>query len=312
MTRTVASGTFCDVVALPAGGSCFVYLTATELVMEFMQASGEVSNIWRTPAPHMPGLYLRAAANAMGQVAAAYQGQDGQLYSVVEGGTLRPYGLTYGGFVVGLYASGNDFRAVVQRSATGVQVISLPSGAQYGTAVMKGTSQGFRDVLPDGTFVRGDDAFVMSTHGLTVHQYMTRGSVTVGQVAGGIAAVTSNGWWLAVASQNAFEPHVAIDGTTVLVCARTDRGATLARYAAPYPVQAWPTPTPPPQPVPVMDKPKIDVTRWAPIVSTGVLLEFDVKALSAHVKIFTEDGGIKATVTTPAGSDTTGTYRKVI
>ncbi len=247
--RILPNAGSCDVVALPGGGAAWVYLTGAELIIDRVRADGTPWTTVRTPAlkalgPNqtVPSGYLRAAASPAGSVVAGYQGQDGRLYVTIDGLPLRAFGLAFGGHPVGFYwsAASSRFVALVMRSTVQLERIEIPSGTVLEKIAVKSTAQGLRDVRPDGSFVLADNATEASVGGLNLHEPMTRGAVTVGQMSAGIAAVAAGGWWLAIAEpfpQVAYEPHIAVDLGTVLVCARTSQGATLARFPPPYPLQ---------------------------------------------------------------------------
>src|SRR6185436_10369033 len=73
--------------------------------------------------------------------------------------------------------------------------------------------------------------------------------------------VLAEGRIFAVIVGNAFEPHLAVDGQTFAIAARTERGAALAIVSPPYPPGIDTTPEPPivvpPDPKPTQGMPNL-------------------------------------------------------
>ena len=120
---------------------------------------------------------------------------------------------------------------------------------------MPATSQGFRDIQPDGTVRRGDDYMTANFLGRQLWAYAQRGAITVGQCDPPAVCAVAEGRVFSVVIGNAFEPHLALGAAgTFAIATRTERGAALAIVAPPYPAAdtapAPPTPTPDPTPPP--------------------------------------------------------------
>jgi hypothetical protein len=212
---------WCDVCPTP-DGFAFVYSVDGAVVCEVNE-----QEIWRTAVPTDHLRYLRCALSPYGEVEAVGVGADDIAYLVGRMGVER-WGPAFGQNSVGLYHDGL-FQPVIQRSSESYSIgrdhpwVAFPPD-------IRGTSQGFRDVYPDGNIVFGDDAHVVTLEGHTFHKPNTRGEVLVGQING---TDQIDGWhrldrvrFTAIPGP-AFEPHVAQRGLQYAICARTPHGAAL-------------------------------------------------------------------------------------
>jgi hypothetical protein len=270
MSVTYFSGRgWCDVIALPDGGFAGVYYVDGAVVC--VRLGG--AELWRVSVPTDHLRYLRAACSPAGDVAAIGVGSDDIAYVVTRSGAVR-YGQAHGQNPVGIWHDGLQFVPVIQRTSesysVGQEWIAFP-------ADIKGTSQGFRDVLEDGTIIFGDYAHVQHVNGVTLHKPMGRGRVFVGQIDGsdridGILNPTAANFLRFTAIPGpAFEPHVAasVDQSQHAVCARTPHGAAFL-IVPPYPpVGDSNTPIPPdpepPDPKPEEPKP-VAIPDYKPLV----------------------------------------------
>lgn len=204
--------------------------------------------------------YLRGASNPLGHVACLGVGADDHAYLVTPDG-VTDKGVVVGQNPVGLYWS-DGWVAVLQRTnfvySVGGRLFAFP------TTDPDGTSQGFRDVTPDGTIVFGDDAHAIEIGGVQLHEPNTRGLVTVGQIDGTdqIDGVRITQRFASIEGR-AFEPHLAWNGLDdYAVVARTLRGAALSTHP-PFPP---PVVIDPPQPV---ERPRCTITSYPTTVKVG-------------------------------------------
>jgi hypothetical protein len=212
---------WCDVCPTP-DGFAFVYSVDGAVVCEVNEQER-----WRVAVPTDHLRYLRCALSPYGEVEAVGVGADDIAYLVGRMGVER-WGPAFGQNSVGLYHDGL-FQPVIQRSSESYSIgrdhpwVAFPPD-------IRGTSQGFRDVYPDGNIVFGDDAHVVTLEGHSFHKPNTRGDVTVGQING---TDQIDGWHRAdrvrftAIPGPAFEPHVAQRGLQYAICARTPHGAAL-------------------------------------------------------------------------------------
>lgn len=203
---------------------------------------GDAWASYPVPTDHLR--YLRGASNPAGEVAAIGVGADDHAYLVTSAG-VHDVGVAAGQNAVGVYWSIDNWVPVLQRTNTVYSVGDVVRKFPF----PEGSSQGFRDVKPDGTIVFGDDAHVVTLAGVTLHKPCTRGAVTVGQIDGSdrIDGVIA-GLHFSAIDGPAFEPHVAQgDGEQYAICARTGAGAA-SILVPPYPAVPVQPPTQPPDP----------------------------------------------------------------
>lgn len=210
---------WCDVCALPNGTFAFVHSMAGAVYLN--------GTVVAVPVDHLR--YLRAASSPSGDVAAIGVGGNDRAYLIASGGWVD-YGIVFGQNSVGIYFGSVGWVPVIQRT---------PHTWTFGNMGMSfpwPTSQGFRDVKPDGRIVYGDDAHVWRVEGVNLHAPMERGEITVGQIDGSdrIDGVGPAGRFTAIPGP-AYEPHCADNGRGgFAVCARTPLGAAF-RLLPPFP-----------------------------------------------------------------------------
>lgn len=189
-------------------------------------------------------LWLKVAASPDGQVACIGHGPDDHAYLVTYA-AVRELGPCYGENSVGLYWEG-DWVPVIQRDGFHYSV----GGVLESFPFPEGTSQGFRDVRPDGEIIFGDHAHVATVEGVVLARPVTRGQVTVGQIDGTdqIDGVFSGDGmhFLSIPGQ-AYDPRIAWDGSdSYAVVARTGSGAA-CHVHPPYDEVPGPEPEPEPE-----------------------------------------------------------------
>lgn len=237
---TYRPGSWPDVGVLPDGRPVLTYLRGTTLCCE---VAGVVT--WSVLLSEN-GLYQRMAVSPLGKIVCAWQGgQSGLLTVVLDGWPPITLGPTRGQNVCGCYWVGERAAVVVQRSATRFERVSIPDGTVLEVMFVAETSQGVRDVRPDGSYVLGDAARSTSVNGWTLSQPMTRAIWTVGQADPKAIklARTDQEYVTTALTGDAYEPHVAVSGDTVYACARTPKGAALAVLTPPYPARETPVVT---------------------------------------------------------------------
>ena len=253
VTRSTFAGSWPDVGVLPDGRVVLTHLNrrADPPALTCVIDGGRA---WQVPLIES-GLYQRMAVSPSGRVLCAWQGVSGVLWVSVDGGLPVPYGRTYGQNCVGVYWDGETPRVVVQRTATRLDTLtadlSTPSVAD--SQIIPATSQGLRDVRPDGTIILGDAAMRTTIAGWLLSQPMTRGVWTVGQTDPPAIRVarTDRPYVTTLIPGDAYEPHLAVWGETVYACARTPVGVVLAVLTPPYPAhEPFGVVVPPPVPVP--------------------------------------------------------------
>ena len=190
-----------------------------------------------TPLPE-GGLYQRLAVSLSGRTLCAWQGASTGLATIaLDEAKPQSRGRTYGQNCVGVVWAGDEPRLVVQRTATSYEVVQAETGDVISRFSMAPTSQGFRDVLPDGTPILGDAALRRTMYGWLFSQPQTRGPWTVGQTdPAAIRLARQDRVYVTTAIPgDAYEPHLAVAGDKVWVCARTPAGVILATLTPPYP-----------------------------------------------------------------------------
>lgn len=233
---TVRPGAWSDVVKAPDGFQ-FVRATALEVVVE----RPDGSLVWRVGLPE-PILYLNAAVSDTGVVQAVAQGNHtGDAYLLTPLGANPLIG-SFGQNATDIaWLPGRGFVYYVQTSPTTYQ--EFDSGACAPTVdrqrrcvtVMAATSQGFRDIQPDGTVRRGDDFISTVIRGRMFWSIAQRGPITVGQCDPPGICVDAEGKTFTVFKGNAFEPHLALAGSTFAIATRSEFGAALVIVSPPYP-----------------------------------------------------------------------------
>lgn len=225
-------GNYCDVMALP---SVFVWIHAQGAVLTCERENGLV--LWATTLDE-PALFWRACASPEGAVLAVGQGQSGQLRAVLDGHDLGRLGATAGVTPCVARWAETHFEVACQVTPTRYTVRAVSAGA-LGPPVphdMPATSQGFRDWHPTSGLIRSDDAFRTTLHGWTLYQPMSRDGATAGQSDPPAIRLALPDRVCTAIPGDGFEPHVAVLGDRIAICARTPQGASLALLAPPYPV----------------------------------------------------------------------------
>lgn len=257
---TYRPGSWPDIGVLPDGRVVLTYLNRK---LDPPALTCEIAGVraWQVQLPE-GGLYQRMAVSPSGRIICAWQGGGtGLLTVVIDGGVAKTYGPTKGQNVCGCYWIEQDAVVVVQRTSTTFDRLLVPSGTLLERLTVPATSQGVRDVLPDGLIILGDAARSLRLHGWALLQPMTRGLWTVGQAEppAAIRLAGPDRVFVAIPGDG-YEPHVAVSGDTVYVCARTHKGAALAVLQPPYPAHE----------PPVVDVPVIGRRLWCGWFTFGV------------------------------------------
>lgn len=235
--RTLYAGSWPDVGILADGRIVLTHL-ARRMETPALTCVIGGAQAWRVSLSE-GGLYQRMALSATGRVVCAWQGVSGQLWVSLDGQPAKARGNAFGQNGVGCYWNGfgDNPRVVVQRSATQFETIDGANGVLLDAWTVPATSQGVRDVLPDGAVILGDAAIRTTRYGWVFSNPTTRDIWTAGQTdPKAIRLARSDSPYVTTAIQgDAFEPHVAVWGATVAVCARTLEGVTLAVLTPPYP-----------------------------------------------------------------------------
>jgi hypothetical protein len=260
---TYFPGSWCDVVAT---GSAFVFLRSV--------SGGVAIDDLFIPGPALG--YLRGGVSPTGEAAAIGGGQDDHAYLVTPEG-YKDLGVCFGQNPVGLFWR-DGWVPVVQRSA------AMYTVGDTEFLFPEPTSQGFRDIWPDGAIVFGDRAHVATIAGVTLHKPMTRHLLTVGQIDGTdqIDGVL-DGQHVRIIPGPAYEPHVAHLHGQYAVCARTPHGAALVLSADFVRVVPEPEPKPEPQPEPEPEPQPEPVTMKIP-----QKVKDNIRALYAKHKTLSE------------------------
>lgn len=251
LSVSVRPGSWADVVKAPDGFR-FVRATATMVVTE--RPDGALT--WQSPIPE-PILYLRAAVDDAGTVEAIAQGNNSGDAYVIRSSGVTSLGQSFGQNATAIaWFPARGWAYYVQTSPS-TYLVTEPAGPCSTPCLvsMPATSQGFRDIQPDGTVRRGDDYFTGPFNGRQLWEYAQRGAVTVGQCDPAAICAAVDGRTFTILSGFGFEPHLALDGRTFAVAVRAAGGAALVIVEPPYPaadgVLVPPSPAPPiPAPAP--------------------------------------------------------------
>ncbi len=204
---------------------------------------------WATNARE-PLMFCRCAVQGA-TVTSIHQGNTTGTAYLVSSSGVQSLGPTFG---VQPVAIDDTYAYVVRDSRTydrirlsdGV-VDSLPHGAP-------GSSQGISDVRPNGDIWWADAMRHVFYPGLTLTYPNERGGVFVGQAdPPQIAGRGVDGFFTAILGES-YEPHIAYNGRTWAIVARTPRGAAYVE-APPFPAfitaPVIPPPAPKPEPAPM-------------------------------------------------------------
>lgn len=230
---------------------------------------------WRIEAPE-PLLFCRCA-NWQGLPISIHQGNNTGYAYLVTPQTIIAHGPTFGVQPVIV----DSTYAYVVRSPNVYDRINLDNGgSEQFPSGAPGSSQGISDLV-DGVLWWADLHRTVERGGITFYYPNQRGSVVVGQ-ADPAQCAGWNGFNLFTAvNQPAYEPHVAYNGASYAVVARTGAGAAYLEVppyppfvTAPEPPEPEPGPEPeppdpgpeppdPPQP-PLPDEPYYRVRMYGP------------------------------------------------
>lgn len=237
---------WCDVVATPFDFA-FVYVEGNDVVCSFSTGA-----LWRVTAPE-PLMFLRAGVKADGTVVAAGQGNvTGTCWLTVGGAPFVSAGPTFGVQPVAFRGE----QLLVVRTSTLIEVLGLNGEIVEPPLEQLASSQGIRDVTPEGQIRRADDWFFRDFPLGRLIEPSERQGVTVGQLdPPQIAGNGPTGGFTAILGE-AYEPHIAYRNGRWAICARTPHGPHLV-VVPPYPALVGATPAAPdPQPTPIPEPPK--------------------------------------------------------
>lgn len=249
------SGLWCDLAYDAAGHLFWAYSVPGAVVVE-----KNFTPAWQQPVPTGFLLFTRIGIDRDGAVYACGAGHDDHGYMVSSAG-VRDFGLAVGnnpvafGLVNGdlcvwiVYALGAPVRYRIVRVRDGAVIRDNQPGIA--------TSQGIRDITPDGSIVWGDPTYgPLVVDGHTFNQYQQTANYLVGQRnhPDGIGALVGESYWTPLTTPNALlGVHGAWHNGTLAVCGYF-QGAHAGTFTPPYPVDAVPSPVPPP-PVIVLPPP---------------------------------------------------------
>lgn len=183
--------------------------------------------VWQQAAPESL-LYCRSSVQG-GQVLTVHQGHDTGKAWIVGNGLVRDLGPSRGQNPVGI----DLHEAYVVDPVFGRynRIGLIPQWLPFPSNLPPDSSQGLCDVQPDGTLVWLDLHRAIVISGVTFTYPNVRGSVTVGQIEGGIGAAVGGKVTLVIPGSFCAEPHVAVSPNgNVAICARTDHKPNGAAY----------------------------------------------------------------------------------
>lgn len=245
-------GEWCDLVARPDGTVAWIYQRGTLIECELADSG---ARLWALEVGRKL-LFLRAAADDFGHMAAVGQGHDGQAAVIIAGRTTPVLlGGTFGTNPVEIAGLADGWRVYVQRAADAYDVVQVsPDGALVSstTVPMAPTSQGFLDVY-DWTVITQDAG--RHRHGLVLPNQSPDGTVWVGQhpTEDTLAVYDQlTGQVTRLGTGVAQPPHITQDARgRYFVCAWRHDGAWVEHYERPFrDVGPTPIPTPIPNPTP--------------------------------------------------------------
>jgi hypothetical protein len=258
-----------DVCELPSGG--FVHVVAERFAVAAYSGSSDSAPIWRQPVATDFLRFLRCAVSSGGEIRAIGQGGDGQAWFVGPG-VAEMLGPTHGVNPVALRHDGERWVAYVVDRPDRYRMIQLDGEAKE--MPMPWSSQGIRDVLPDGTVILGDHTYAGTFEGYGFGEYQRRNGVVVGQHGFGVGVLLEpqRHFFKARSGQTNFGVHMARSTAGLAVCALTEEGAYFAEFAPPFPphepvpsVQPPATPVPvPPVMAPQPERPAVTISHYAP------------------------------------------------
>jgi hypothetical protein len=255
-------GSWADVCALPDGRFVGVHSEMGKVVAQII--GGPV--LWETVIPTDIARYQRCAASDAGEVRSIGVGADDNAYVTTAAGST-PLGTVGGQNCVAIGWNGRafvTFRTLYDpatreiktyaRMVDGSDDVILPIPIGH-------TSQGFREAIPGASpmedrIIWSDNLRFQFVAGRVLHKPSERNGVIVGQINGTDAIQGWNGaqFFHAIDGQ-AYEPHIAFNGSAYAIAARTGRGAAFV-VVPPYPAIDAPPPPPVEPPPPVVVPPK--------------------------------------------------------
>lgn len=276
MKVATREGLWCDVCPLPSGG--FAHVVAERGAVAVYAGADASGPIWRQAVATDFLRFIRCAAAPDSSVLAIGQAADGRAW-LVGPGIAEALAATHGVNPVAIRHDGRHFIAYVVVAPDRYQRIRL--NVDSTDVAMPWTSQGIRDVLPDGTVVFGDATYTGNFEGYTFGEFQRREGVIAGQGENlvGVLIEADHHFFRARTGPVAFGVHFAKAGPRLAVSALTEGGAWVAEFDPPYPPHESPAavapppivtpPTAPPPPPPVQAvPPAVTITNYEP--TTGV------------------------------------------
>jgi hypothetical protein len=269
-------GTWCDVCVLPDGRIAFVRVQGNSVVCEI-----DGVEAWRVDVG-VASLFLRCEALADGTVAAIVKANDPQGSALlILRGVVKNLGATAGNNPVAITAT----HAYIVNGPATAHRVRFDDGFSEPVPLLW-TSQGIRDVRPDGTgsyiVISADGTYASVVRGYNFGEYQTRGDLTVGQHGYGIGVLTKvlnaqgkpvDYFFGARFGSVNYGVHGAQSGSRIAVCAYTEGGSYYQDFTPPYPASPnsgttapnpgtpvpQPAPTPKPEPKPVATPNRLDI-----------------------------------------------------
>jgi len=229
------NGSWGDLVVLPDGRIAWVYVSGTTIVCEIDGAIVQTIETKRGLA------VIRAAVDpADGSIMAI--AHSAYVALLIRGGKFDVIGTVAGDNPVAI-TSAAAYVAVAPNRIRIVPFDGSPSTVIPAPWVW--SSQGIRDVLPDGTIVSSDDTYKRQIDGHNFGEFQQRQGWTAGQSGFGIGILVNGIFQFArvpMANQQNRGVHGARAGNRFAVCAWTERGAYYQSFALPLGAQVDPNP----------------------------------------------------------------------
>ena len=281
MSSIIRDASWSDVCALPSGG--FAHVVAERGAVAAYAGANGAAPIWRQTVATDFLRFLRCAAAGNDEIRAIGQGGDGQAWFVGPG-IAEPLGPTHGVNPVAIRHDGRHWIAYVVTRPDGYRMIRIDGDAE--DMLMPWSSQGIRDVLPDGTVVLGDNTYAGTFDGYGFGEFQRRDGVIAGQhgFSVGVLMEAQHHFFKARAGQTNFGVHLARAANRLAVCALTESGAWFAEFTPPFPPhEPLPSgggpaipPTGPPPSAP--EQPAVTISSYSPTAGEAPLT---VKATGA-------------------------------
>lgn len=289
MKTITRDGLWCDVCALPVGG--FAHVVAERGAVAAYAGADSLTPLWRQQVATDFLRFIRCAAAPDGALRAIGQAGDGRAW-LVGPGIAEALALTHGVNPVAIRHDGQHWIAYVVVAADRYQRIRLNVDAT--DVAMPWTSQGIRDVLPDGTVVFGDATYTGTFEGRVFGEYQRREGVIAGQGENmvGVLLEGPRHFFRARSGPVAFGVHIANAGQRLAVSALTEVGAWIAEFDPPYPPHEPVTVAPPPivapppsvtPPAPPPEPPAVTITKYEPVMGSAPLTVAAVGAVTAGI-----------------------------